>query len=343
MDLTLRSASLSEDGQELAELLERNTPGPAKEHAYWRHESNPAGPGWSWVICDRKSGMISAMASVLPRHVHVNGELLVCGVVGDFVVDAAIRSLGPAVTLQRATFGPVDSGALAFCYDPVPHDRGMSTFLRLGMSPSCEVIRHACPLRSDEYLGKRLGKGLWTKPVFAVTNLALRMRVGKRPISGLEILELGESFGEEFSDLDKQVSSAGVIRSSRSAADLTWRYRFTSGPRFRVLVARRAGELWGFLAYLVLDNRASIMDLFGIQLLDVGSDLLEALVDLGRREGLTCLEGYLSKDSCLNSVFARTGFRPREKAARIVAYTKPANSILNSGARWSFGGCDITQ
>jgi len=342
MDLTLRPASLSDDGQELAELLERNIPGLAKEHAYWRHESNPAGPGWSWVISDSKSGTIAAMVSVLPRHAHVNGRLVTCGVVGDFVVDAAIRSLGPAVTLQRATFGPVNSGALAFCYDAVPHDRGMSTFMRLGMSPSCEVIRHACPLRSDEYLGKRLGRGAWTKPVFAVTNLALRMRVG-RPAIGLEILELGDSFGDEFSDLDRQVSSSGVIRSSRSAADLTWRYRSTPGSSFRVLVARRAGELWGFLAFRVLENRASIMDLFGMHLSDVGSDLLGALIDVGRREGLACLEGYLSEDACLNSVFARAGFRPRERAARIVAYTKPASSILNSGARWSFGGCDITQ
>jgi hypothetical protein len=343
MDLTLRPASLSEDGKELAALLERNTPGPAKEHAYWRHESNPAGPGWSWVICDRKSGMISAMASVLPRRVHVNGEIVVCGVVGDFVVDAAIRSLGPAVTLQRATFEPVDSGALAFCYDAVPHDRGMSTFVRLGMSPSCEVIRHACPLRSDDYLGRRLGKGLWMKPVFAVTNLALRMRTGRRAMSGLEVLELDDSFGEEFTELDKRVSSLGVIRSGRSATDLTWRYRSTPGRRFRILVARGAGELRGFLAFLVSDNRASIMDLFGVHLSEVSGNLLEALIDLGRREGLAGIEGYLSEDSCLNTVFARTGFRPRERAARIVAYTKPANSILNSGARWSFGGCDITQ
>jgi len=343
MDLTLRPASLSEDGQELAELLERNSPGPAKEHAYWRHESNPAGPGWSWVISDGKSGTISAMVSVLPRHAHVDGRLVTCGVVGDFVVDAAIRSLGPAVTLQRATFGPVDSGALAFCYDAVPHDRGMSTFMRLGMSPNCELIRHAYPLRSDEYLKKRLGKGAWTKPLFAVTNLALRMRVGRPRRSGLEILELDGNFGDEFSELDRQVSSSSVIRSSRSAADLTWRYRSAPGPRFRVLVARRSGELWGFLAFRVLDNRASIMDLFGKHLSDVGSDLLEALIDVGRREGLASLEGYLSEDGCLNSVFARSGFRPRERAARIVAYTKPANSILNSGARWSFGGCDITQ
>jgi hypothetical protein len=80
-----------------------------------------------------------------------------------------------------------------------------------------------------------------------------------------------------------------------------------------------------------------------MHLSEVGSNLMEALIDLGRREALACLEGYLSEDSYLNSVFARTGFRPRERAARIVAYTKPANPILNSGARWSLGGCDITQ
>jgi hypothetical protein len=85
------------------------------------------------------------------------------------------------------------------------------------------------------------------------------------------------------------------------------------------------------------------MDLFGFQLPDVGSNLLDALIDLGCREGLSCLEGYLSEANWLKSVFARAGFRPRERAARIVAYSEPANPRFNCGASWSFGGCDITQ
>ena len=80
------------------------------------------------------------------------------GQVGGFAVDASYRSFGPAVLMQRTTFEPVDSGAVTFCYDSPPHDRGMSTFVRLGMRPNCEVTRYALALRSDEFLQKRLGK-----------------------------------------------------------------------------------------------------------------------------------------------------------------------------------------
>src|SRR5271165_1912224 len=97
------------------------------------------------------------MASLFPRKMYVDGKPMVAGQVMHFVVDASHRSLGPAVLLQRATFDPVNSGALDFCYDCPPHDQGMSTFVRLGMRSNCEVIRYALLLRSDEYLAKRIG------------------------------------------------------------------------------------------------------------------------------------------------------------------------------------------
>lgn len=345
MSLRVLQASLENDRREMIEILDRNIPGADQEaHFRWRHQCNPAGPGWSWVLRDGDHGAIVAMASLFPRKMYVAGEAMLCGRVGEFVIDATHRSLGPAVLLQRATFGPVDSGELVLCYDCPPHDRGMSTFVRLGMQPNCEIFRYAFPLRSDEFVTRRLGTGVWTKPVVAATNLFLGMRVKlHRPEP--EIGFLDQAFDDEFSRLDANLSDSTTIRASRSAEELNWSYRSHPLWKFRTLVARRAGELQAFLAYMVLSTtRASVVDLFGRDLPEVGLVLLQALIEICRREKMVGVEGYCSEESELAPLFERVGFRRRERGARVVAYAKPNNAagqVIRSGARWALNQVDM--
>jgi hypothetical protein len=343
MSLVIRAASLMDDQPQLTELLERNISGRQEGHFEWRHQANPAGPGWSWVACDRNDTIV-AMASVFPRNVWVDGEPMVCGQVGEFVVDAPYRSLGPALMLQRATFTPVDSGEVAFCYDCPPHDQGMSTFVRLGMSAAAEVTRYALPLKSDEFLAKRIGNGAWSKPLVTAANLILRLPRLRVNIHGLEINEFNSVFGEEFTRLDKLVSSSGAIRASRSSRDLTWRYHKNPAWKSRVLVARRGGDLLGFLTFVTFGERASIVDIFGFPLSDVALPLLQSTIDLCYQENRVCIEGYCSDASELSTFFRQAGLRRRERAARVVVYSQANGQIglqLNSGLRWAFSQVEI--
>lgn len=346
MSLAVRPASLPEDKEELIALLERNLPGAQmRAHFRWRHEANPAGPSWTWVICDSRDGAICAMTSLFPRRMYWDRKLITCGQVGEFVVDGGFRSLGPAVMLQRATFQPVDSGALDFCYDCPPHAQGMSTFVRLGMRPSCELIRYAVPLRSDEILGKRLGKRAWTRPVIVGANLLLGIRRARYLRPGLEICSLEGGFGDEFNELDNSVPTAGVVRASRSAELLNWRYRHRSDPNIQVLVARRSGGLLAFLAFIIYpENRASVLDLFGRELSSVGLPLLSAAIELCRLRKVFCLEGYCTDSGELKSVFEAAGFHAREKAASVVAYAKSAGlpgSHWSSSVSWPLGHAEL--
>jgi hypothetical protein len=345
MSLAIRRASLAQDKQQMVELLDRNITGGIQRGQFeWRHEANPAGAGWSWIIYEKNNGAPVAMASVFPRNMYLCGKPIVCGQVGDFVVDAPYRSLGPAVMLQRATFEPVNSGVFPFCYDCPPHDQGMSTFVRLGMRPNCEIGRHVLPLRTDEFVEKKLGNGVWTKPLVAASNLALKLRVANRTTPGLEIAEFDGVFDEEFSHLDKAVPSPRAIRASRSAADLNWRYRKNPVFDLRVLVARRKGELVGFLSYLLFARRASIVDVFGRDLAQVGITLLEAAIAECRRRNLTSLEGYCSPESELSRLFKEIGFRLRHRAVLIVAYAKPGDPLgaqLSSDLNWAFNQVEI--
>lgn len=338
MNLAVRRASLTEDRGQILELLNRNFEKGQEKRFEWRHLNHPAGQAWCWLVYDRDSNTAVATASVFPRRMFVDGREVLVGQVGGFAVDASYRSLGPAVLMQRTTFEPVDSGAVVFCYDSPPHDRGMSTFVRLGMRPNCEVTRYALALRSDEFLQKRLGKA-WTKPVIATTNLLLGIRRTKRPPAGLEISQFHRAFGEEFSRIDRLVPSKGVVRASRSAEVLNWCYRQNPGSEFRVLVARRAGELLGYLTSLVCGERVTIIDVFGHQLPEIGAALVDALVGIARQERRFLVEGYSSDGSELKLIFESLGFRKRETAASVVAYEKSngkAGKLLNSGAHWAF-------
>jgi hypothetical protein len=345
MSVAVRPASLAEDRQEMLDLLTRNLPNRQEEGFKWRYMLNPAGQARSWFVHEQTSKLAVAMVSLFPRKMYVDGHSMVAGQVMHFVVDASHRSLGPAVLLQRATFEPVTSGALDFCYDCPPHDRGMSTFVRLGMRPNCELIRHTRLLRSDEYFETRFGKVAWTKPAVAMTNLFFRGRSANHHVPGLEICEFDGPFGEEFSALDAIVSSAGTIRRRRSAEDLNWLYRENPEREYRVLVARQGGELLAFAVFLVqTDALGCLVDLFGRELPKVGSSLLEAVVESCRRENLWAVHGRCSDGSELKSLFGATGFRPREMAARVVAYAKPdgqAHRLLGNGLRWSLSQIEL--
>jgi hypothetical protein len=344
VSLAVRRVSLISDRAEMLDLWNRNFGAGQEMRFDWRHLRNPVGEAWAWFVYDQNNGTAVATTSVFPRRMFVAGKSVICGQVGGFAVEASHRSLGPAVLLQRTTFEPADSGQVAFVYDCPPHDRGMSTFARLGIRPNCEMTRYALPLRSNEFIERKVGSGPWTKPIVATANLLLRMRQVKRQASRLEIAEFGAKFGDEFSYLDRLVSSAGVIRASRTSEILNWRYREDPASEARVLTARRAGELVGFLVLLVSECKAYILDLFGLELAPTGAALLDAAVEVCRRENLFSLHGSCSEQSELRSLLMRAGFRPRERDERVVAYEKPGDKgapLLNPGVRWAFSRAEV--
>ena len=354
MSMAIRQASLVDEQEQLVEILDRNLPGRPNRKIQRRRHANPLGPGWSWVAYPKGSDTIVAMASVFPRSFRVDGRKVVCGQVVEFAVEPRYRSLGPAVLLQRATFEPAISGEVAFCYDCPPHDRGMSTFVRLGMHSSCEVARYALLLRSDEFLRKRLGGGAWTRPLVATANAVLQVRRTGAPADGVEICRHDRPFDEEFSRMDELTSSPGMVRASRAATELNWRYlddpfapigsSAENMGRYRVFVARRAGELVAFaILFIMEDGMAWIADLFGPNIADCGGALIEAVVDACRREKVIRLDGLCSAESDVRPLLEHAGFRARERVYRVVAYEKASQraTLLNSALSWAFTNFEV--
>jgi hypothetical protein len=329
MAVTVRPVNLDVEEEELLSVLERNLGDlPHRRRFKWMYRDNPLGLAWSWFACDGGSGRIVGVASVFRRAMWIGPRVILCGQVGDFAIDASHRSLGPALMLQRATFEPVDRGPLAFCYDCPPHERGMSTFHRLGMSASTTMTRYARLLRSDRQIASRLGKGPIGASVTPLANVALRLvDAGRSRPPGLEVSVHEGPFGEEFSDLDRRVSARDVIRSRRMAEDLNWRYRDDPLHGYVVLTARRRGELQGFAVLALTGRDAFIVDLFGDLLPPDASALLESSVDHVKQTIVETVHVPLSNMSEMAATVKRARFRARDRGPHVVVYVAETGDI----------------
>jgi len=350
-DIAIRLASLAEEQERLIEILDRNLPGRANREIQKRRHVNPLGPGWSWVIYSRSRDTIGGMASVLPRSFWVNSKKVLCGQVIEFAIEPPYRSLGPAVLLQKATFEPVNSGKVQFGYDCPPHDRGMSTFVRLGMRSVSDVWRYALLLRSDEYVEKRVGKSILTRPMVVTANVALRHWRSGRSVPGIEISPHDKKFDDEFSALDRMTLTPDFVRAGQAADELNWRYlkdpwaknRLAGAlGQYRVFVARRYGELLAFVIFMIQENGVAwIPNLFGLDLLDSGTALLEAVVDVCRREKVVRIDTLCSVQSNLSQALENVGFRRRERVYRVVPYGNAGQSSGLLNPRWPFTNFEV--
>jgi hypothetical protein len=336
-----------EEREAIVSALERNL--GELDHARrfnWLYRDNPAHRAWSWLVRETSSGRVVGMASLFPRFMWVGAKTALCGQVGDFAVDADYRTLGPATLLQRATFGPVDRGLLALCYDCPPDARGMATFRRLGMSPRTRMQRYARLLRVDRQVARRLGGG--TPVASAATSLGnavLRYRrTGRRALEGMELSRHRGRFDEEFSWLDQRGGGGEIVRGRRATEDLNWRYREDPLRRYETIVARRGGELVGFAVFFVSGEDAHVAELCADAPVEVGASLLESVVEALAAEPVQTVQLVLASDHPMTEAARRAGFRFRAPSASVVAYARAdsaAQGVLDAGARWLFSHADV--
>jgi hypothetical protein len=345
MTVKARPADLEVEREALLGLLERNLPDLAHRRRFdWLYRANPAGRAWSWFVYDEGTKEIVGVASVFPRDFWIGGRIERGGQVGDFAVDATHRSLGPAVLLQRATFQPVDRGALAFCYDCPPHDQGMATFRRLGMEATCRTHQFARPLRAERHVEKRLGRGAFAAAVTGLANGLLWARTARRHAEpGVEIVEHTGRFDDEFSRLDREVGGPEIVRSRRGAEDLNWRYRDDPLHQYRVLTARRRGELLAFVVFSTAGDDAVIVDLFGRLSGGLAVALLDAAAAVIRSAGVQTLRMTVGEDAAGREAMGRAGFRPRGQGPRIVAYAGRAGQVATAlhASAWAIRPVDL--
>lgn len=337
MGIKIRAADLERDREAIIRFLFDNLTECSDARRFdWLYLKNPDGPAAAWLAIEERSGAIAGSAAAFPRRLRVRGQDCIGWNLGDFAIQKEHRTLGPALLLQRACLEPVEKGEVPFCYDH-PSAAMCAIYDRLGVAPLGRVIRFARPLRVDRKVEKIIKVKALARPVAALLNLLLSLRLaGKpRPDAG-EIAEHQGRFGPEFSELCAGAVDRYPVCGWRSAEYLNWHYLDHPFVRFRTLTSRKGGRLRAYLIYSVEGPLATLADLFGEDDDAAAAGLLHAAVRLLRREGAGTFSAPVLESNPLVHQLLEAGFLPRESAPALV-YTRPEgplDGLVNRKENW---------
>src|ERR1039458_1291500 len=149
MTISVRPARYESDGQELVDVLQMNLPyRPHARFFQWLYRKNPEGEALAWVATDSHSKRIVGVAAAFPRRIYSGGAEARGYVLGDFCISPEHRSLGLALTLQRACLDGLSAGDADFVFD-FPSRPMLAVYARLRIKKTETLIRYAKLLRVD--------------------------------------------------------------------------------------------------------------------------------------------------------------------------------------------------
>ncbi len=335
--LRIRRADLRADEGAIRALLARNLPAAASERRYaWLYLGNPEGPALVWIAEDAASGEPVGTSAAHAREVRVDGRPFRALNLSDFAVDAAHRSLGPALQLLRATLEPVRAGEFAFSYD-LPSRSMAAIYKRLGGLDLGPMVRLALPLAAAPVIRRRLGEGIAARLLGAVGDLALGARdLFRTAPRGVDVGECEGEWGSELDRLDAALALSCRVRAARGSRQLRWRFGPGAAGSPVLLLARRAGEPVGFAIARELEPGVHSIADFGALDATVGRALVHGLVARARAADAVALSAQTLRASPVTALLVEAGLTPRGEGPGpvVVAHASAPTPILAAGANW---------
>jgi hypothetical protein len=331
--LVVTRCDLRVDREAVVDTLRRYlTPDSNTRRFDWLYRDNPHGPAAAWLLREAGGRDVIGAAAAFPRRVLVNGFPGIGWVLGDFCVSDRHRSLGPAVTLQRACLDVLRTDSGEFCYD-FPSPAMMAVYRRLGLSASSRLIRFAKPLRIDRKVNDAIPVPWLGNVIRMAGNAALKIiDSAKTSANGVVCGIHAGSCGEEFGALTGVGELGRRIAVERSPAYLNWRYVQNPLTPHHFLAARRAGALVGYAVFAQAGEDATMVDCVSGGDAHLALLLVERLTELLRNKGVMTLSAHVVESHPLVPVLRRAGFRPRE-ATPMVVYP-PAYAAGLSAVDW---------
>ena len=312
MTISVRRADLECDRRGLLDTLRTNLPHLPHELFFdWLYRRNPEGKAVVWVASEPDSGRMIGMAAAFPRRVYCSGQEAKGYVLGDFCVASDYRSLGLALSLQRACLEGLAAGGARFALD-FPSEGMMAVYRRLRVGTAQTMIRHAKPLDAGRKVAERVTVGVLAKGLTALANGGLRLRdAGTRRRTGWTIAVEAGPWGEEFTQAAQEWSRAFGTCVVRTAEYLNWRYGEHPTRHYEMLTARGGSGLHGYVVLHVQGENCTIDDLMAEDDA-VRRDLLVESIAIARARRVPTLSAPWLSSHPGGELLRKCGFRPRE-------------------------------
>jgi len=326
--MLIKQADLERDREELIQvLLQYLTEGSSPRRYDWLYLQNPAGRAKAWLA--EENGEIVGAAAAFPRQMSVHGREGIGCVLGDFCMAPRLRSVGPAIKLQRACLEAVEPQWAALAYD-FPSTSLMAVYRRLGFHAYASFVRLAKPLRTNRAFQQRIPVRPVANALSVLGNLALRLRdVPAENDSDSEVALHAGPCAEEFTALARRESAAFGVCVLRSAEYLNWRFLSNPFSPFEIWTHRRKRQLTGYAIVGFHEDHATLADLFGERDLRMVRNLIAHIGPALRERGIMTLSAHMVPTHPFFPVLQLLGFRPRESTPVVVFEGGP------NGGMWS--------
>jgi hypothetical protein len=195
----------------------------------------------------------------------------------------------------------------------------IAVYRRLGIPTTGNHVRYVKLFRIDRKVEKYISGKSLAHGIGRLGNLALKFHRARYSVPpGLEISVHEGVFQEEFTTLDCSISDRHTIRGLRSAEYLNWRYGQNPFNRYRVVVARRDGQLVGYAVIEVTEPSWILTDLHAIEGADTISCILAYVDRLADASHVDSINIPIMEGAPLVRYLRQAGFYARE-ATPIVA------------------------
>lgn len=293
------------------------TPDALPAKFQWYYVDHPLGQPAVLFLCHGPDAMPVGVAANGGRRMRLNGQIVQAGIRVDLAVDAAHRTLFPALQLQRAVRqAGMDQFDLLY---GLPNRKAEKIVERIGFTQKHEFVRYACVLRWHDYLGRvvppRLAR-LAAPLVNGAQQVVTALRCLRLP--GVRSAWVSRA-DERFDALWERSAWPGLLMGSRDSRFLNWRFVARPGSNCRIL-ALTEGSADELIAYAVCEidgATATVLDFFvdaqrhgGVKRL-----LPQLLLRVQRqayRLGCTSLSLHFFGSADVKAALAGAGFKPRD-------------------------------
>lgn len=299
---------------------------------------NPAGLGTALMLYPVGDDSPKGVQGLHPRVFHFGDRRIRAAGLADYTVDAAHRSLGPALMLMRH--------GVALCKERfeltygLPNHKAASVFARAGLSRFGVVRRYAKPLATHGRLAGCMPAWLARRSA-TLLDLALAAHDRLRALSTHARLECADAAWDDPSfDVLWAQRPRGLLLSERSGRMLRWRYASRAGANWRVCIARdRVGTAHGYLVWRINQEFLEVGDFFSTDPLVRTTALMLAFARFARPLGASSMSVAFFGSSRIVERLKASGLRMRpQETPLFVMPGMPA--CLEGPELWYFSGFD---
>jgi hypothetical protein len=298
---------------------------------------NPAGPGHGLLLRPHGESAAAGVICVHPRSFHFGTQRIRAANLADYAVNAAHRTLGPALMLMKHGLA-LGRQHFELVY-ALPNRSAQAVCARVGLTRLGRFSRYARPLSSHRFVPARLRAAATL--VAPVADAALRLADALRSLSLWPRVQVREAgFDAPALAALWAARTPAMLLSDRSPGMLRWRYASAARGTWRLCIAHdRAGAAVGHIVWRLRRGAAEVGDFLSLDARRWTAPTMDAFAQHARRCGADSVTLMFFGDPAVVAGLRAAGYRLRDEGEPLFVIA-PSIAAASEPQRWHLTAFD---